>query len=310
MEKGMNKNNLEFNEDKGYKGRSMSQEAWRMLKKNKAAIVGMWVVIFLLVIALTTVVIDIVTDDQIHHELVIKQDLRKKLQGPSFDSAGSILGYDEFGRSILFRLIWGTKYSLYIALVSTLVSTIVGGFLGALAGYYGGKLDNTIMRIMDIFLAVPRILMAIAIVAALGPNMVNLLIAISIPTIPRYARVVRAAVLGIREQEFIESAKALGASDSRIISKYIIPNCVAPIIVQFTLGVGQTILSITALSYLGLGVQPPTPEWGAMLSSARNYMRDAWHITIFPGLTIMITILALNLFGDGLRDALDPKMKK
>ncbi|MGL4954291.1 MAG: ABC transporter permease, partial [Cetobacterium sp.] len=183
-------------------------------------------------------------------------------------------------------------------------------FLGAIAGYYGGKLDNIIMRVMDIFLAVPSILLAIAIVSALGPNLLNLMIAVSISSIPRYARIVRASVLSIRDQEFIEAARAIGASDARIIFRHIIPNSLAPVIVQGTLGVANAILSTAGLSFIGLGIQPPAPEWGSMLSGGRQYLRYAWWVTTFPGVSIMITILSLNLLGDGLRDALDPRLKQ
>ena len=181
--------------------------------------------------------------------------------------------------------------------------------LPSIAGYYGGKLDKVIMRIMDVFLAIPSMLLAIAIVAAFGTSLVNVLLAIGISYVPTFARTVRAPILTVKGQEYIEAAKAVGASDFRIIFKYILPNSMAPIIVQVTLGVAGAILSIAGLSFLGLGIQPPTPEWGAMLSGARSYIRSSWHITVIPGLAIMLTILALNVMGDGLRDALDPRLK-
>ena len=182
--------------------------------------------------------------------------------------------------------------------------------MGAIAGFYGGRTDNLIMRLMDIFLAIPSMVLAIAVVAALGTSLFNLLLSIAVPQIPRFARVVRAAILSVRDKEYIESARAVGAGDRILITQYILPNAMAPIIVQATLGTANAILSIAGLSYLGLGIQPPLPEWGAILTSAKMYMRDAWHISVIPGLGIMLTILALNLFGDGLRDALDPKLKK
>ncbi|MEG0372278.1 MAG: ABC transporter permease, partial [Clostridium sp.] len=190
------------------------------------------------------------------------------------------------------------------------IALLVGGALGAIAGYHGGKTDNIIMRLMDILLAIPSILLAITIVAAFGSNMLNLMLAIGISSTPQYARIVRAAVLGIKDQEFIESARAIGSKDGTIILKEVIPNCLSPIIVQVTLGVAGAILTTASLSFIGLGIQPPAPEWGAMLSAGRQYLRDAWHITVFPGLSIMITILALNLLGDGLRDSLDPRLKQ
>jgi peptide/nickel transport system permease protein len=237
---------------------------------------------------------------------VIKQNLRLRLQGPSLQYP---FGLDEFGRNILFRMLWAVRYSLFMGAAAIVISTVVGGTLGALAGYYGKFTDNTIMRFMDILLAIPSMLLATAIVAALGTSLVNVLIAIAIAYVPTFARTVRASVLTIKEQEFIEAARALGAGDLRIIFRYIIPNSMAPLIVQATLGIAGSILSIAGLSFLGLGIQPPTPEWGSMLSGARTYIRESWHITVIPGLGIMLTILALNVLGDGLRDALDPRLK-
>ncbi len=190
------------------------------------------------------------------------------------------------------------------------IAVFAGGFLGAIAGYYGGKADNLIMRAMDVLLSIPSILLAIAIAASLGPGLFNLMIAVGISSTPNYARIVRGSVLSIRNQEFVEAAKAVGSSDLRIILKHIIPNCLAPIIVQATLGVAIAILTAAGLSFIGLGIQPPIPEWGAMLSGGREYIRDYAYMTVFPGLAIMITILALNFLGDGLRDALDPKLKR
>jgi peptide/nickel transport system permease protein len=206
-------------------------------------------------------------------------------------------------------MIWAVRYSLFMGTAAILASTVVGGVLGALAGYYGKAADNGIMRFMDVLLAIPSMLLATAIVAALGTSLVNVLIAIAIAYIPTFARTIRASVLTIKEQEYIEAARALGAGDMRIIFKYIVPNSMAPLIVQATLGVAGAILSIAGLSFLGLGIQPPTPEWGSMLSGARSYIREGWHITVIPGLGIMLTILALNVLGDGLRDALDPRLK-
>ncbi len=186
----------------------------------------------------------------------------------------------------------------------------MGGFLGAVSGYYGGWIDNSIMRIMDVLLSIPQTLLAIAIAAALGPGLFNLMIAVGISAVPNYARIVRSSVLSIRSMEFIEAAKAVGSPDLRIILKHILPNSMAPIIVQSTLGVASAILNAAGLSFIGLGIQPPFPEWGAMLSGGRQYIRDYPHMTLYPGLAIMITILALNFLGDGLRDALDPKLKR
>lgn len=196
-----------------------------------------------------------------------------------------------------------------VGLIAVGIAMIIGGLLGAVAGFYGGKLDNVIMRLIDILLAIPSILLAISIVAALGPELKNVMIAVGVGSIPSYARIVRASVLSLREQEFIEAARAVGASDTRLIIKHIIPNSLAPIIVQSTIGVAGAILSAAGLGFIGLGIQPPQAEWGAMLNSGRHYIRDYPHMTFFPGLSIMITIFALNLLGDGLRDALDPRLK-
>lgn len=288
------------NENVGKK-RSQWAELWKNLKKNKMALLGL--------IIITIIVLLAIFADQIanYDQVVIKQNLRMRLKPPS---AQHWLGTDEFGRDIFARLVHGARVSLKVGILAVGIAIAIGGFLGAVAGYYGGKLDNIIMRIMDIFLAVPSILLAIAIVSALGPNLLNLMIAVSISSVPRYARIVRASVLSIRDQEFIEAARAIGANDARIICRHIIPNSLAPVIVQGTLGVAGAILSTAGLSFIGLGIQPPAPEWGSMLSGGRQYLRYAWWVTTFPGVSIMITILSLNLLGDGLRDALDPRLKQ
>lgn len=283
------------------KKRSQWVEVWRRLKRNKMAVLGL---IILIILVLLAVFADVIAN---YDNVVIKQNLAHRLQGPS---AAHWLGTDEFGRDIFARLVHGTRVSLQVGIVAVGISIVIGGILGAVAGYYGEKLDNTIMRIMDIFLAVPSILLAIAIVSALGPSIINLMLAISISSVPSYARIVRASVLSIRDQEFIEAAKAIGASNTRIIFRHIIPNSLAPVIVQATLGVASAILSTAGLSFIGLGIQPPAPEWGSMLSGGRQYLRYAWWVTTFPGVAIMITILSLNLLGDGLRDALDPRLKQ
>ena len=235
------------------------------------------------------------------------QDLMAAFEEPS---RAHIFGTDEFGRDIFSRIVYGARVSLQVGFIAVGIAVFVGGFLGAIAGYYGGRADNIIMRAMDILLSIPSILLAIAIAASLGPGLFNLMIAVGISSTPNYARIVRGSVLSVRSQEFVEAAKAVGSSDLRIIMKHIIPNCLAPIIVQSTLGVAIAILTAAGLSFIGLGIQPPIPEWGAMLSGGREYIRDYAYMTIFPGLAIMITILALNFLGDGLRDALDPKLKR
>lgn len=287
------------------KQRTLWQEAWRRFKKNRLALLSLAFLLILAGAAVVTIEWDLADGQAFYRSSVIKQNLRLKLKGPS---AAHIFGLDEFGRDMFLRMLWGIRYSLFMGMAGIAFSTLAGGAIGAVAGYYK-RADNVLMRAMDILLAIPSMLLATAIVAALGPGLVNVLIAISIAYIPTFARTVRASVLTVKEQEFIEAARSVGASDPRIITKYIVPNSLAPLIVQATLGVAGAILSIAGLSFLGLGIQPPTPEWGSMLSNARTYIRDAWHITMIPGLGIMLTILALNLVGDGLRDALDPKLK-
>lgn len=289
------------------KTRTLFQQSLVQFSHNKLAIVGLAIIVLLLIISFSTIAIDIITEYRIYDKYVIGQDLSKRLEGPS---SAHIFGCDEFGRDLLLRLLWGTKLSLLIGLAAILLSLLIGGPLGMIAAYYGGNVDNTIMRIMDVLLAVPYMLLAMAIVAALGKNTINLLIALAVPNIARYARIARAAILTEKDKEYVEAARAVGASDFTILFRYLLPNSFAPILVQVTLGIGDSILAVAGLSYIGLGVQPPQPEWGAILTSARVYMRDAWHISIFPGLFIIIAVVAFNLFGDGLRDAMDPKLKR
>lgn len=288
------------------KARSLWQEAWRRFKKNKAALIGLVFLLVLLIVSLSTLLIDFATKSDFYNKNVIRIDMPRKLEGPSGEH---YFGLDEFGRDVLLRILWGTRYSIFLGIATVAFAAVAGGILGSLAGYYGSWMDNVVMRVMDTLLAIPPMLLAIALVASLGQGLINIVLAIGVSYVPTFARVVRAAVMSVKEQEFIEASRSYGAGDMRIITKYIIPNSMAPIIVQATLGVASAILLIASLSFIGLGIQPPTPEWGAMLSNARTYMRDAWHITLFPGLAIMLTILSLNLVGDGLRDALDPKLK-
>ncbi len=241
-----------------------------------------------------------------YDSVVIKQNIPERLQGPSINHP---FGTDEFGRDILARIVHGGRMSIAISFISVAASLFLGGILGALAGYFGSHTDMVIMRVMDVFLAIPPTLLAITIVAALGPSTVNLVIALAVSNVPLFSRIVRGSVLMVRDQEFVEAARAIGANDSTIIFDHIIPNSFAPVLVQTTLSVAIVILTTAGLSFLGLGVQPPTPEWGFMLSSSRNYIRDYGYMTLFPGLAIMVTILSLNLLGDGLRDALDPRLK-
>jgi peptide/nickel transport system permease protein len=280
------------------KKKSICLDVWRRLRKNKAAMVGLGIVILLFLVAIFA--------DVIAPYTYFEQDLRNRFALPS---AAHWFGTDEFGRDIFSRVVHGSRISLVVGFLTIIFSVALGGLLGALAGFYGGFTDNIIMRFTDVILAIPNILLAIAIVAALGNDLNNIMIAVGIGSMPQYARILRASVLTLRDQEFVEAARASGANDFRLITKHIIPNALAPIIVQATLGVATAILTVAALSFIGIGLSPPTPEWGAMLSSGRQYLRDFTHLTTFPGLAIMIVILGLNMFGDGLRDALDPKLK-
>lgn len=293
-------------ETSAVKQRSLWQDVWRRFKKNKLAMVGLIFLAILVLIAVSTILIDLFTNNAIYENYVIKQNLRDRLQPPSLAHP---LGLDEFGRDMLLRMLWAVRSSLFMGVIAIIISGVIGGLIGAAAGYYGKTTDNVIMRFMDVLLAIPSMLLAIAIVAAFGTSLVNVLLAIGISYIPTFARTVRASIMTVKDQEYVEAARAVGANDRTIIFKYIIPNAMAPIIVQTTLGVAGAILSIAGLSFIGMGVQPPTPEWGSMLSSARTYIRDSWHITVIPGLGIMLTILALNVVGDGLRDSLDPRLK-
>ena len=247
------------------KKRSMALEIWRRLRKNKMAMLGL---VILVMLALTAIFADVIAD---YDTKVIAQDIKNRLQGPSMEHW---CGTDEFGRDIFARLVHGSRVSLVVGLISVSISLLMGGALGAIAGYYGGRVDNVIMRIMDIFLAVPSILLAMTIVAALGTSLINVMLAIGVSGIPGYARIVRASVMSIKDQEFVEASRAIGAKSPTTIFREILPNCLAPIIVQATLSVAGAILSTASLSFIGLGVQPPSPEWGAMLSGGRNYLRD------------------------------------
>jgi len=236
----------------------------------------------------------------------IKTAARDALQPPG---ARFVLGSDQFGRDVASRVLHGARISLTIGLISVSIAVALGAPLGLVSGYYGGRLDMMIMRVMDVLLAFPGILLALAIVSVLSPGLTNVMIAVGLSAVPSYARLVRASTLAARENLYVEAARALGGRDLGILVRYILPNVVAPLIVIATLGLGTAILSAAALGFLGLGSQPPQPEWGRMLGEGRDYLREAWWISTFPGLGIMLTVLAMNLLGDGLRDVLDPRLK-
>jgi len=282
------------------KKRSQIKAIWFRFKKNKLAVLGLILLFLMVAIALLA---DFIRD---YEQYVITQNISQRLLPPSGEN---IFGTDQFGRDMFARIIHGARISLSLGLITISASLTVGAIIGSISGYYGGKIDGFFMRIMDVILAVPNILMAISIVAALGPGLGNLLIAMSVAQVPTFARVVRASIMPILGQEFIEAAKACGTKDSRIIFRHILPNAIGPIIVQATLGMATTILAISAMSFVGLGIEPPTPEWGAMLSEGRVHMRNYPHLVIIPGIAIVFAVMGLNLIGDGLRDALDPKLK-
>jgi len=236
----------------------------------------------------------------------IRTAAREALQPPG---VRFLLGSDQFGRDVGSRVVYGARVSLLVGVISVSIAVALGAPLGLVSGYYGGRLDALIMRVMDVLLAFPGILLALAIVSVLSPGLGNVMIAVGLSAVPGYARVVRATVLAAREHLYVEAARALGGRDGGILVRDILPNVVAPLIVTATLGLGGAILSAAALSFLGLGSQPPQPEWGRMLSEGRDYLREAWWISTFPGLGILLTVLAMNLVGDGLRDVLDPRLK-
>ncbi len=236
----------------------------------------------------------------------IKTAPREALQAPG---ARFLLGSDQFGRDVASRAVHGARLSLTVGLIAVSIAIGLGTPVGLLSGYYGGRVDGFVMRVVDVLLAFPGILLALAIVSVLSPGLNNVMIAVGLSAVPNYARLVRASTLSAREQLYVEAAHALGSRDLSIVARYILPNVVAPLIVTATLGLGTAILSAAALSFLGLGSQPPQPEWGRMLSEGRDYLREAWWISTVPGLGIMLTVLAMNLLGDGLRDVLDPRLK-
>lgn len=281
-----------------YQRRSPWASMLRRFRKNKRALVGFWMVLVFVGIA--------VFAQAIAPYDPIEQNMDVILQPPSADH---LFGTDEYGRDILSRIIYGSQISLMIGIVGVLISVVIGVGLGTVSGYFGGRTDMFIMRIMDIFMAFPSFLLALAIVSVLGPGMVNVMIAIGIFSVPTFARISRSAVISVKNKEFIEAAKSMGASHARVIFKHVLPNSVAPIIVLSTMRIATAILTASGLSFLGMGAQPPTPEWGAMLSTGREYLRTAPHVSTIPGLAIMFMVLAFNMLGDGLRDALDPKMK-
>ena len=277
---------------------SFTRDTLKRLSRNKLAMVG--------VVILSVLILGAIFAPWIVPYDYAEQNIEDAYMSPC---AAHLFGTDEFGRDIFSRILMGSRLSLIIGFIAVAIAIIVGGLLGAIAGYYQKAVDNIIMRFMDILMSIPQLLLAIAITATLGSSIINLMIAVGVAAIPGYSRIVRASVLSVRDQEFVEAARAVGTSDFKIIMKHILPNCLAPIIVKATLDVAICILSAAGMSFIGIGLQPPSPEWGAMLADARYYIRDFSYMALFPGLCIALTIFSLNVLGDGLRDALDPKLR-
>ncbi len=283
------------------KRRSRAGEIWHRMKKNKGAMIGLSVIVILILVAfLTSVFVD-------YNATIVKMNISNAVQPPSLKHP---FGTDDMGRDLFWRTLYGARYSLIIGIGATSISLIIGVFLGALAGFFGGLIDDIIMRAADIFASIPAILMGMVVVVVLGPSLRNLLVAVGVTAIPGFVRITRSSVLTVRNQEFLEAARAIGMSNFRIIFTQVLPNGLSPIIVTATSRIGSCTIQAAGLSFLGFGVPAPTPEWGALISLGRNFIRTAPWMTLFPGLFIIITVLAFNVMGDGLRDALDPKLKR
>jgi peptide/nickel transport system permease protein len=280
------------------KKRSKLAEIWKQLQKNKIAIVALFVIVFVLLVAIFAPLL-----------APYPYDLQDALHPFAPSSREHLLGTDRLGRDVLSRLIYGTSQSLQVGTISTGIAAVIGILIGAIAGYFGGWKDNLIMRLLDIYQSIPMFLLCVTLAAVLGPSLRNAVIAIGVGSVPGFARLMRASILSVREMDYIEAAQSINAGNTRIILKHVIPNAISPLIVSITMGIGSSALAGAGLSFIGLGVQPPIPEWGAMISDARNYMRGHATLALYPGICVMITVLAFNLLGDGLRDALDPRMK-
>ncbi len=280
-------------------GRSLARDSWRRLARSTSAMVGGGLLLAVVLAALLA--------PQLSPYDPIKANQRASLEAPTLAHP---FGTDRFGRDILSRVLWGGRLSLPVGFISVAIAALAGVALGLLAGYHGRWSDTAIMRLVDLMLAFPGILLALAIVAVLGGSLVNLMIAVGIAAIPEYVRITRGAVLGLKEREFVVAARVVGARNGTILMRHILPNLLAPIIVLATLGMAAAIITGSALSFLGLGVRPPAPEWGNMLAEGREFLARAWWVAFFPGLAIMLTVFAINLLGDGLRDALDPRLRR
>lgn len=278
---------------------SQFAEIWRRFRKNKAAMAGLMILAIILFFAFFA-------DFIVPYTKCIDQNGAERLKPPSMQH---FFGTDEYGRDLFARVIHGSRYSLFIGVATSLMALAAGAVLGASAGYFGGMVDMVISRIIDVFMCVPPILLSLAVVAALGTSLRNLIIAITVSSIPGNVRLIRSVVLTVAEQDYVEAARSYGSSHARIIFRYVLPNAMGPIIVNTTMAISDMILSAAGLSFIGMGIQPPSPEWGALLSSAQKYMFTSPYLLLFPGAFIMLSSLSFNLVGDGLTDALDPKLK-
>lgn len=278
---------------------SQGRDVIRRLFRNKLAVVGLILIVIIVVATVGAPIFAPYDYDA--------ANLANRFQMPCWEHP---FGTDNYGRDLFSRLLYGGRISLLVAIVAVAISLVIGMFLGATTGFFQGKYDTIVMRLLDIIMAIPSMLMAIAVSSALGTGVLNTALAVSISGIPASARLMRSNVMQLRDQEFVEAARLTGSTNMRIIFKHILPNTLAPIIVDSTLRIGGCIMAISGLSFVGLGVTPPTPEWGSILSSGRAYLRDFWPLVVFPGMCIMVTLFGFNIFGDGLRDALDPKLKQ
>ncbi|WP_395448210.1 ABC transporter permease subunit [Aminobacter sp. UC22_36] len=285
--------------------RARLAEFWYYFSENRGAVIGLVFFIFLVLVAIFAPLIAPHDPTQQYRDAVLVPPVWQE-----GGRAGFLLGTDAVGRDMLSRLIYGTQFSLFVGVIVTTLSLVVGVVFGVIAGYFRGWVDTAIMRVMDIILAFPSLLLALVLVAILGPGLVNAMIAISLVYQPHFVRLARAAVMSEKSRDYVVAAKVAGASHTRLMFKTILPNCMAPLIVQATLSFSSAILDAAALGFLGMGAQPPTPEWGTMLAEAREFIQSKWWVVTLPGVAILITVLAINLMGDGLRDALDPKLKR
>lgn len=283
------------------KQESRFKESMHRLFENKGAVAGL---IFIIILVLITIYCSIFVD---YDTQVTKMHMVDRFQAPN---AKYLFGTDDMGRDLFWRTLYGTRYSLILGVGAVLISTVIGVALGGIAGYYGGLVDDIIMRICDVLASIPAILLGMCIMTVMGQSLPNLLIAVGIPAIPAFTRIARSSVMTVRSQEYVEAAKAIGTSDASVIFKQVLPNGLSPIIVTVTTRLGSAINEGAALSFLGFGVPVPTPEWGALISSGRSFISNAPWISMIPGVFILLTVLSFNLLGDGLRDALDPKLKK